>query len=567
MLDSKTNKIKTLKYIIFSRWFLHLAIVLLGLIQKFIGEAQFDPKLFVLLAVTYSYNLAYYIYLRKDINKITEKGLYVISLLQVLVDQIVYTFILYYTGGIESLSFLFYFLTIFIAILLFSEIEIIALTLLSGFFYVSVIILEYREIIPHQWRYLEDPGFFQNAATTFHNSATVLLIITFVAFFAAFIGRIIRSREEALKAETEKVNITLNNLMDGVVVLDSKNRIVLLNPTAGSILKVKIKQILNKKLKKELFTEELQPIIKYIIKCSEKKKDISKEISVRDDKEEIIFQVNCATLFDGQHNIRGFLTVIRNITREKELESLKSDFISVAAHQLRTPLATIKWLFKMLLEGDAGELNDKQRDLLNKGFYRNNEVIEIVNNLLDVTEIEEGKLPFKAEYYSLDKVLDQVYKNSKYNAKQKDITLTYKKPKYSLPLIKLDLQKMRICFQNLIDNAIKYTPSGGKVALNIGLEKKSIIVKVSDSGMGIEEEQKVNLFTKFFRSKRAISEEPTGSGLGLYIVQNIVKMHGGVIWFESEVNKGTTFFIKMPLTKDIYFEGGELEYKKFIEGF
>ena len=548
MLKHKASKIQTLKYIVFSRWFLHLGIVLLGLVQKIIGVANFNPQIFLLLGVSYTFNLSYYLYLRRDHHKITERGLYIISLFQVILDQLLYTVIIYATGGIESLSFLFYFLTIFVAIILFNEIEIIALTALSGFLYMGVIILEYYEIIEHQWRYNMDPGFYQNIAVTVHNSATVVLVIIFTAFFAAFIGRIIRSREEALIAESEKVTLTLNNFIDAVMVLDAEQHVVLLNPPAEKVFQVDAKKIFNKKFQRIPWPKHLQSIIDFIIKSFIDEVDHSQAITI-DNNEKAVYQVNCLTIFDRHNQIRGFLTTLRDVTREKELDKLKSDFISIAAHQLRTPLSTIKWLFQMLLDGDAGTLNDKQQDLLSKGFQRNNEVIEIVNNLLDVSEIEEGRLPFHYDYCSLDKILDQVYHLGSDNAKQKNLNFIYKKSNTPLPVMKIDIQKIRVCIQNLVDNAIKYTLPQGKVALEVKVESENVCIKVSDNGIGIPLFDQNKIFTKFYRSHNATLEEPAGSGLGLYIVRNVILGHQGKIWFESQLNKGSTFYIKLPITK------------------
>ncbi|MFH0819291.1 MAG: ATP-binding protein [Patescibacteria group bacterium] len=549
MLDPKLTKIQTLKYIVFSRWFMHLGILLLGLIQKMVGVAQFDPHIFALLALTYSYNLAYLLFLRRDPKKISNHGLYIISILQVVVDQLIYTIIIYSTGGIESLSFLFYFITIFMAILLFNEIEIIILTLLSGVLYLMVIIFEYIEIIPHHFRYALNPGFYQNMAITVHNSATVVLIIIFTAFFAAFIGRIINSREEALKAETNKVNTTLNNLIDGVIVFDTQGRISLINPTVIDLFNVAACNLLGKKLEIGLVDSSLIEIVEHILKCFEKESNQIQEFTFQNQGETKSFKITCLTLYNKQIVNKGFLIILRNITREKELDQLKSDFISIAAHQLRTPLSTIKWLFKMLLEGDAGKLTDKQQNLIGKGFQRNNEVIEIVNNFLDISEIEEGKTAYKMQFNSIEKIMQQIYQGSIDNAKHKKLKFIYQKNNKPLPLVWIDLQKIRLAIQNLVDNAIKYTHEPGTVTMAAEVQNHQLIIKISDTGIGIPKVDQKQIFSKFFRSNKAVSTEPTGSGLGLYIVKNIIEKHGGHICFESFDDKGTIFLISLPITE------------------
>ena len=279
----------------------------------------------------------------------------------------------------------------------------------------------------------------------------------------------------------------------------------------------------------------------------EKKKNTSQEITINDDINHYIYSVHCHILHDRAKKINGYIILIRDITADKELEIMKSDFISTAAHQLRTPLSSIKWMMKMLLDGDVGKLSTEQNDLLKKGFQRSNEVISMMNNLLGITEIDRDKLPFKIEPTYIDKVLEKLYDHYVENAKQKGITLILEKPKGELPLIRVDLQKINMCVQNLLDNAVKYTAKGGKVILGAYTKDKNIIIKVADSGIGITDEEGVKLFTRFYRGKRAINEEPTGSGLGLYIVKSIILKHGGEVWFESEKDKGTTFYIKLPI--------------------
>ncbi len=268
-LENKLKRISTLRYIIASRWFLHACIVILGIIQKVIGVADFDPKIFLLILITYSYNLSYYLYLRRDPVKITERGLKIISVLQVVVDKLVYTVILYNTGGVESLSFLFYFLTIFIAILLFRELQIIMLSMFTVVLYVSVLSLEYLGTIPHIYRYHFDPGLYQNIGVTVHNGATVVLILIFTAFFAAFISSIIKSREESITSERDKVSSILDNLVDGVIMLDVNRRIRLMNPYAQRILHLEKKVYHNQLLDVDTFPTTLKKLIKYINKSCE----------------------------------------------------------------------------------------------------------------------------------------------------------------------------------------------------------------------------------------------------------------------------------------------------------
>lgn len=545
--ETKLQRIRTLRYIIASRWFLHAGIVLLGLIQKAIGVAEFDSKIFALVFFTYSYNAIFYFYIRRDPHHISQRGIALVSLVQVLLDQLVYTVVLYASGGVESLSFLFYFLTIFIAIIIFNEFQIIALTFWTVALYVGLITLEYQELIPHFPRYYFDPGFYQNIGVTVHNTATVVLILIFTAFFAAFINNIIRSREASIISERDKVVAIVNNLVDGIILLDRNGRVMLINPYAQRILRIQAQQFLKNRFHASVFPKELRPLIHFINSALQEPVYESAELEIQEDGEHVIVQATALQVTDSTGDNVGSLVILRNITKERDLDQMKSDFISVAAHQLRTPLATLKWLFKMLLDGDGGPLNQRQQDLLGKGYARNDEVIEIVNNLLDVSEIEDGRFPYKFTECSLLELVQSVVEDAKVNAQRRQVTIQLHAAD-TIPAIKIDRQKMRMAVQNLIDNAVKYSHPNTAVEVALNNVNDDLVLAVRDHGIGMTEETQEKIFTKFFRGREAAIKDPTGSGLGLYIVRNIIEKHGGSIHFESTFGKGTTFTTRLPIT-------------------
>ncbi len=544
---AKLRRITLLRYIIGSRWVLHALLVVLGLIQKAIGVAEFDTEIFGLIAFTYTYNLIFFLYLRRDPRNISERGLRIISIVQVLLDQLTYTVVLYASGGVESLSFLFYFITIFIAIILFNEVEIIGLMFFTVALYVTVIALEYQGILPHLARYSFDPGFYQNIGVTVHNGATVVFIIVFTSFFAAFINNIIRQREEDTASERDKVVAIMNNLADGIILLDHHGRVVLMNPYAQRLLHVHTQQYANRLLQSSQFPQYLRPLVEFIQRATREPVYESTELTLAEDDEHVIIQATALQVTDSDNTNIGSLVILRNITKEKDLDQMKSDFISVAAHQLRTPLATLKWLFKLLLDGDGGTLTDKQTELIAKGYQRNDEVIEIVNNLLDVSEIEGGRLPFTFTEAVLTDILKTVVDASQVHALRKQITVELQQHE-PLPSLKLDRQKIKMAFQNLIDNAVKYSNVGNHVTVAYTIDNDEVVVTITDQGIGMSEETKDKLFTKFFRGREAVSKDPSGSGLGLYIVRNIIVKHGGSIDFSSQLGKGTTFTVRLPIT-------------------
>ncbi|MDP3970882.1 MAG: ATP-binding protein [bacterium] len=548
-LEDKLKRIQTLQYIVASRWLLHAGIVALGIVQKVIDVAEFDFRIFGLLFVTYSYNFAYYLYLKRDPVNISRRGLSIVSVLQVVLDQLVYTLVLYTTGGVESLSFLFYFFTIFIAIILFREFQIILFSIFTIALYIGVIVLEYYAILPHYNRFYFDPGFYGNFGVTSNNVVTVVFILTFTSFFAAFISNLIRSRESGIASERDKIAAIIDNLVDGIIMLDREGHILLMNPYAQRVLQVRLNQVGSGILKPHDFSTSLQPLIHFITETGDDTVYRSEEIDIIEEDDRIVLQATALQMADSRGYTIGSLIILHNITREKDLDQMKSDFISVAAHQLRTPLATLKWLFKIMLDGDTGKLSDKQHDLLDKGFKRNNEVIEIVNSLLDVSEIEEGRFPYKFSEGSMSDTVNQVIEESAVHAERMNITLV-NKVTAGIDHMNFDRQKIKIAIRNLIDNAIKYSHESGAVKIMLSKEEDNVIIKVVDGGIGMSDETQEKLFTKFFRGKEAAMKDPTGSGLGLYIVRSISEHHGGRIKFDSKLGEGTTFTITIPLTID-----------------
>jgi signal transduction histidine kinase len=230
-----------------------------------------------------------------------------------------------------------------------------------------------------------------------------------------------------------------------------------------------------------------------------------------------------------------------------ELDAAKSDFISVAAHQLRTPLTGIKWSYTALLDKETGPLNADQKEIAEKGFSAINQSIDLINDLLNVAHLEEGNLDFVFKKQSLIPIIKKAVNGIDLITEEKKITLTQKIPlETGFPELNIDADKMALAVANLLDNAVKYTPVGGRIDFSVSQDQGLIKISVQDSGIGIPKSQKGRLFTKFFRADNATKVQTAGTGLGLFMVKNVVDRHGGKIIVESEEGKGTTFIITIP---------------------
>ena len=244
----------------------------------------------------------------------------------------------------------------------------------------------------------------------------------------------------------------------------------------------------------------------------------------------------------------GYLVVLHDVSREKVVERMKTEFVSISAHQLRTPLSAIKWTLRMLLDGDLGKITSEQREFILKTYDSNERMIRLINDLLNVTRIEEGRYLYKRVASDIVEMVQSLIDSYKDGAKKKEIKLEFKKPKKEIPKISLDFEKMKLALQNLIDNAIRYTPKKGKVTVSLDCDRKEVVISVKDTGVGIPKDQQERVFSKFFRGVNVLKMEVEGSGLGLFITKNIIEAHGGKVWFDSKEGQGTIFSVTIPFS-------------------
>jgi len=353
--------------------------------------------------------------------------------------------------------------------------------------------------------------------------------------------------EERRRAEEErnKTLAIIQNFADGLIVFDREDKISLVNPQAEVFFDVKAKDLIGKSVPELANFPNLQKLISLF--DTKIKAIYRKELKV---KENLILEVSTVPIMSGEEKV-GTLVILHDVTREKEIERMKTEFVSISAHQLRTPLSAIKWTLRMILDGDLGEITKEQREFIEKTYQSNERMINLINDLLNVTRIEEGRYLYKLTPTSLESIVQSVIKNYEGEIKKKNLNFEFKKPERKLPKVMADVEKIQLAIQNLIENAIRYTLPGGKVIVSLKQKEKEIEFFVKDTGIGIPKDQQNRVFTKFFRAANAIRMETEGSGLGLFITKNIIEAHGGKIWFESEEGKGTTFYFTLPIKEKI----------------
>jgi signal transduction histidine kinase len=259
-------------------------------------------------------------------------------------------------------------------------------------------------------------------------------------------------------------------------------------------------------------------------------------------------------IFVAFRSLDKLAEVERDIAHVREIDQAKTEFVSLASHQLRTPLTSVSWFTEMLLNKEVGGLNEKQKEYLSEIYIGNRRMIDLVDDILNTSRIDMGTLAVDPKIISLPEIAESVLEELAplINSKELRVVKNYED---GLPKINADPEHMRIVMQNLISNSMKYTPPKGLMEVSLGRDGDGVLIKIKDSGYGIPKEQQAKIFTKMFRADNIRTRDTEGTGLGLYIARAIVRQSGGKIWFESKENKGTTFYVSFPLRKNYVKKG------------
>ena len=375
-----------------------------------------------------------------------------------------------------------------------------------------------------------------------------------------------RDKVENEKNKTESI---ISNFVDPVIVIDSNWKISLINPAARNIFglsendlgkRIKTAQgrfsfndfrgiiPINYEVKELEFDSRGFPVVEEVSigRPSYSKEKILSNALTGEMPQGLIYKVITRSVYEKDRICYGHMKIFYDLTREKTIDRMKSDFISIVAHQLRTPLSAIKWAVSMVANGDAGAINEEQKAFLDKAYASNERMINLVNDLLNVSRIEEGKFGFVFTKGDLQEVFNVVLANVEGMVARKHIQITLEKPK-DMPKVYLDKEKMVLALQNILDNAIKYTNDYGQIKILISEKEKNLEVRIRDNGIGIPKIDQQRIFTKFFRSSNVVKMETEGSGLGLFIVKNIIERHNGRIKLISEEGKGTEVMFTLPI--------------------
>jgi two-component system phosphate regulon sensor histidine kinase PhoR len=353
----------------------------------------------------------------------------------------------------------------------------------------------------------------------------------------------------ALNTEKKRLETMVNCLANGIMVTNRDLEIVLHNPALSRLLELPEPLVgavpVMDVIKEESFIETLKRIQSGKAPQAE---FISQEIKVG---KKILRAISAPNLEPDRHvfwAVSGTVTVLEDITVFKQLDQMKSDFVNMVAHELRSPLVSIRQLQSVLVDGLAGPLQEKQADFVKRGIKKIDALLELIKDLLEVARLEAGTLAQRRVLTDLAKIIEETVSLIGPRAKEQRISLTYSCE--NIRPIMADPKNMEEILSNLLSNAINYSPDGGEVKVSARREGDFVEMKVSDTGVGIPPEELPKIFKKFYRVKHPKTRQVTGTGLGLSIVKSIVEAHQGFIDVESAVDKGTTFRILLPAVKE-----------------
>lgn len=391
---------------------------------------------------------------------------------------------------------------------------------------------------------------FVNSMATKLKSSYGILDRTVDKKTAELARQVIETREQIAKDEA-----LLASIGDGVIATNEKAQIIIANASAQEMLLSGESEIVGQDAyvvlrayndKNEELTSSQHPIRRVI----ETKKKVSISVSdaiqfARKDQSRIAVSITATPVTFNERMI-GVVIVFRDATREREIDRMKTEFISLASHQLRTPLAAIRWYTSMLLVGDVGALSPQQKEFVEKVNASNDRMVNLVTALLNISRMESGRMIVDPEKTDLVALVEEVLSLLKPAISSKHLRVSLGMNP-DIPQVNIDKRLIREVYANLLSNAVQYTPPGGRILVTIYKRGNEIVSQIADSGYGIAKKERHRIFEKFFRGTNILPYQTDGSGLGLYLAKAIVNSSGGHIWFFSEEGRGATFFFSIPL--------------------
>jgi two-component system sensor histidine kinase VicK len=346
------------------------------------------------------------------------------------------------------------------------------------------------------------------------------------------------------------IDALFSSIGDGAIATDEFSRIVRINKIALDILGYAEEEVLGKWFPGTIIAvnedgSEVNPMDRSIIKAFITGQPVSdNSYYLHKEGHKIPVSITVAPTLLNDRPI-GAINLFRDITQEYEIDHIKSEFISLASHQLRTPLSSINTYSRMLLEGYMGKVSKEQKFALNAIVEASDRMNQLTDTLLNITRIEAGSVTISKKEININDIAKEVIKEQSLDSVAKNLTVRLKAPSKKI-VANTDKFIAKEILTNLLSNAIKYTPEKGTVTITIKPEKEEIICSVADTGIGIPKQAQEQIFEKFFRAPNVQSRDTTGTGLGLYLIKSLAERLNIPVWFESTEGEGSTFSFSLP---------------------
>jgi len=353
-----------------------------------------------------------------------------------------------------------------------------------------------------------------------------------------------------ITTEKSRMRVMINTLRDGVLTTDHQKRVALANPACLKMLGCHKRSVIGRPVSDVIDEPTVLGMIdKAIALPKEMFSEITEEICIPTEKgtDDLIIGVRCIPFRDRLNRNLGTVTVFHDITALKKEDQLKSDFVSMVAHEIKSPLNSVLMQLNVVLDGLAGEVSQKQREILTRSSAKIKSLTELASELLDLAKIESGLINQEREQLNLEILIKDHVSLYRGKADEKSIHLI-RRPAEKDHFIMGNRMNMEEVLSNLISNAIRYTPVGGKIEVWADETNDCTMIHVADTGFGIPADLLENIFERFYRVKNEKTRYINGTGLGLSIVKSIVESHHGTIHVDSVVDQGTRFTICLPKT-------------------
>lgn len=360
---------------------------------------------------------------------------------------------------------------------------------------------------------------------------------------------------EKEKEKTESILNFLRSIGDGVFATDISGRIIFMNEMAESLSGISFENAQGKGYD-EIFhfvyenneSSEYPDFVGKVLRTGVKAEITDPTLLIGKNDARTSISNDASPIFDENQVLLGCVVVLQDVTRERSLERMKDSFLSVAAHQLRTPLGSMRWNMEMLLAGDVGKIGDEPKEVVQNVYENIRRLVFLVNDLLNVSKIDQGTVTETPVAIDVVTVIREAIKTLSPDAKNSGIRVSIEgSAADQLLMVNVPPRRFYESMQNLLSNAIKYNKPGGEAVFLIEKSDDNLLISIRDTGIGIPKDGQKMVFSKFFRADNAVLTETEGTGLGLFVVKSFIEESGGKIWFESEENKGTAFFVELPL--------------------